>query len=211
MWPGCPWNGQSALKQPTAFTPLWLANLGKGQTTHECTHTQAQCTKHLFRTGLLAQHAQHSFHPMHLPAAARSAPDPLDLSTRLKQTDPSCRSTKGNRESNQGKKSILFPRSTSHFIPLPTSKHRSWQELGSGPPWANPLSPEGSRGKLQLCSGNMASLTRKEKTPKNRRTFPFSTWKILVQYQFGGLDKPRWGQGGEEARRHVAGPYVNHH
>lgn len=130
-------GAEIALKQPTDFIPLRLPHLGKGQPrTSAHTHAQTQCTKHLFRPGLLALRAQQSFHPAHLLAwrVALTSRPPRLTPFASNRPSPSHGSTKPNRESNPGKKSILSPGNTGACSrPLPTSKHRPWQELGLAP------------------------------------------------------------------------------
>ena len=169
----------SALKQLTEFAPLRLANLGKGQP-----RASAYTHKHNVQNIYLEQVCSHSMlsscftrHTSRQRCAPLPAPG--DLSTCLKQTVPSHRSTKHNRESNRGKESILSPRSTgpvsAHFPPASTDRGRS-----RGWPWATIPAPDGSRGKLQRYSGNAGSLSQKEKAPKPPKRFPFPLAKSLL-------------------------------
>lgn len=200
----------SALKQPTDFRALRLANLGKGQLhTSVHTHTHKHNVQNIYLE-LLAQHAQPTFHPAHLLAAAHSAPNPLDLSACLERTVPSHRSTKHNR-GRQPRQEIHPPPEDhgAHFGPLPTSKHRPWQE--SGLALGHHPSPSREPGESRSATLATRFPLLKEKALKKQGTFPFSTWKILVQYQFGGLEESCWQQRGEEVRRCIGGPYAKHH
>lgn len=117
----------STLKQPTDFRALHLANLGNGQLrTSAQTHTQTQCTKYLFRTAHTACSANVS--PCTPPGSSALCSQPPRF-IHLPQTD---RPFSSEHKTQQGKateaRNPSSPRGPRG--PLPTSKHRPWQESG---------------------------------------------------------------------------------
>lgn len=117
-------------------------------------------------------------------ALEHAAPNPPESPTCLEWN------TKHNRESNRGKKSILSLRSKR---PLSAASHQAAETLagvrtGSGPT----AQPSWEPGKAVVLLWQRASPFSERKGSPKKETFHFSTWKILLQYRFGGLENSCW-------------------
>lgn len=163
------------------------------------THKQTQHTKHLFGPGCLHRMLSSGFSPGSDTRSSQPPESPICLK----------RSTKHSRESSRGKKSILSLRSRR---PLSAASHQPAETLagvraGSGPP----AQPSWEPGKALMLLWQCASPSSERKDTQKKETFHFSTWKILLQHQFGGLEKSCWKRGGEEMRGCTGWSHFKHH
>lgn len=132
---------------------------------------------------------------------------------RSSQPPGATHSPRMEHKAQQGKQ----PRQEIH--PLPEEQEAPFsffppasRDLGRSQGWLWATSPA-QLGARESCGAALATrfpFLRKKRHPKPE-TFHFSTWKILLQYQSGGLEKSFWERGGEEVRGCTGWSHIKHH
>lgn len=173
----------------------WITNLGKGQVhnTHT-THTEHNTTHShtMYKTHTPQHNVQNIYSGQSACTGCSAVVSPLALAHTAPNPPRVTHLPRMEHETQEGKQR----RQEIHPLPeepLSAASHQPAETLagvraGSGPP----AQPSWEPGKAVVLLWQRASPSSERKDTPKKETFHFSTWKILLQYQFGGLEKSCW-------------------